>query len=63
MKTMDQRVINRIDNYIRTNVISITECQIFLEAELFYKDIRPEISVGLSVSRVGLFAQIKAAIL
>uniref|UniRef100_A0A098D2G5 ATP synthase subunit alpha, mitochondrial n=1 Tax=Gibberella zeae (strain ATCC MYA-4620 / CBS 123657 / FGSC 9075 / NRRL 31084 / PH-1) TaxID=229533 RepID=A0A098D2G5_GIBZE len=46
--------------YIPTNVISITDGQIFLEAELFYKGIRPAINVGLSVSRVGSAAQLKA---
>jgi proton translocating ATP synthase F1 alpha subunit len=46
--------------YIPTNVISITDGQIFLEAELFYKGIRPAINMGLSVSRVGSAAQIKA---
>ena len=46
--------------YIPTNVISITDGQIFLESELFYKGIRPAINVGQSVSRVGSSAQIKA---
>jgi F-type H+/Na+-transporting ATPase subunit alpha len=46
--------------YIPTNVISITDGQIFLEAELFFKGIRPAINMGLSVSRVGSAAQIKA---
>ncbi|MGC6516873.1 MAG: F0F1 ATP synthase subunit alpha [Candidatus Puniceispirillaceae bacterium] len=46
--------------YIPTNVISITDGQIFLETELFYKGIRPAVNVGLSVSRVGSAAQIKA---
>lgn len=46
--------------YIPTNVISITDGQIFLESELFYSGIRPAINVGLSVSRVGGSAQIKA---
>jgi len=46
--------------YIPTNVISITDGQIFLESELFYKGIRPAVNVGLSVSRVGSAAQIKA---
>ena len=49
-----------ISAYIPTNVISITDGQIFLEADLFYSGIRPAISVGLSVSRVGGNAQIKA---
>lgn len=43
--------------YIATNVISITDGQIFLETELFYKGIRPALNVGLSVSRVGSAAQ------
>ena len=46
--------------YIPTNVISITDGQIFLETELFYKGIRPAVNVGLSVSRVGSAAQTKA---
>src|SRR5713226_5781752 len=46
--------------YIPTNVISITDGQIFLETDLFYRGIRPAINVGLSVSRVGSAAQIKA---
>jgi F-type H+-transporting ATPase subunit alpha len=46
--------------YIPTNVISITDGQIFLESELFYQGQRPAISVGLSVSRVGSAAQYKA---
>lgn len=49
-----------VSAYIPTNVISITDGQIFLETELFYKGIRPAINVGLSVSRVGAAAQIKA---
>jgi len=49
-----------VSAYIPTNVISITDGQIFLEAELFYKGIRPAINVGLSVSRVGSAAQPKA---
>ena len=49
-----------ISAYIPTNVISITDGQIFLESDLFYKNIRPAISVGKSVSRVGGAAQIKA---
>ena len=49
-----------VSAYIPTNVISITDGQIFLETELFYKGIRPAINVGLSVSRVGSKAQIKA---
>ena len=46
--------------YIPTNVISITDGQIFLETDLFYQGIRPAVNVGLSVSRVGSAAQIKA---
>lgn len=49
-----------VSAFIPTNVISITDGQIFLETELFYKGIRPAINVGLSVSRVGSAAQIKA---
>ncbi len=49
-----------ISAYIPTNVISITDGQIFLEADLFYSGIRPAVNVGLSVSRVGGNAQIKA---
>lgn len=49
-----------ISAYIPTNVISITDGQIFLEADLFYKGIRPAVNVGKSVSRVGGSAQIKA---
>ncbi len=49
-----------ISAYIPTNVISITDGQIFLEADLFYAGIRPAVNVGLSVSRVGGSAQIKA---
>jgi F-type H+/Na+-transporting ATPase subunit alpha len=49
-----------VSAYIPTNVISITDGQIFLETELFFKGIRPAINVGLSVSRVGSAAQIKA---
>jgi F-type H+-transporting ATPase subunit alpha len=48
-----------VSAYIPTNVISITDGQIFLETELFYKGIRPAVNVGLSVSRVGSAAQIK----
>ena len=48
-----------VSAYIPTNVISITDGQIFLESELFYKGIRPAINVGLSVSRVGSAAQTK----
>ena len=46
--------------YIPTNVISITDGQIFLETDLFYQGIRPALNVGISVSRVGSAAQIKA---
>jgi F-type H+-transporting ATPase subunit alpha len=49
-----------VSAYIPTNVISITDGQIYLETELFYKGIRPAINVGLSVSRVGSAAQTKA---
>ncbi len=49
-----------VSAYIPTNVISITDGQIFLETDLFYQGIRPAINVGLSVSRVGSAAQIKA---
>jgi F-type H+-transporting ATPase subunit alpha len=51
---------NDVAAYIPTNVISITDGQIFLETNLFYKGIRPAINVGLSVSRVGSAAQVKA---
>jgi len=49
-----------VSAYIPTNVISITDGQIFLETDLFYKGIRPAVNVGLSVSRVGSAAQVKA---
>merc|ERR1712184_235479 len=49
-----------VSAYIPTNVISITDGQIFLETELFYKGIRPAINVGLSVSRVGSAAQTRS---
>jgi proton translocating ATP synthase F1 alpha subunit len=49
-----------VSAYIPTNVISITDGQIFLETELFYKGVRPAINVGLSVSRVGSAAQVAA---
>lgn len=49
-----------VSAYIPTNVISITDGQIYLEADLFYKGIRPALNVGISVSRVGSAAQIKA---
>merc|ERR1712023_577705 len=51
---------NDVSAFIPTNVISITDGQIFLETDLFYQGIRPAISVGLSVSRVGSAAQTKA---
>ena len=51
---------NDVSAYIPTNVISITDGQIFLETDLFYKGIRPAVNVGLSVSRVGSAAQAKA---
>ena len=51
---------NDVSAYIPTNVISITDGQIFLETNLFYQGIRPAVNVGLSVSRVGSSAQIKA---
>ena len=51
---------NDVSAYIPTNVISITDGQIFLETGLFYQGIRPAVNVGLSVSRVGSSAQIKA---
>jgi F-type H+-transporting ATPase subunit alpha len=51
---------NDVSAYIPTNVISITDGQIFLESDLFYAGIRPAVNVGLSVSRVGSSAQIKA---
>lgn len=51
-----------VSAYIPTNVISITDGQIFLEAELFFKGVRPAINVGLSVSRVGSAAQTKVGI-
>ncbi len=51
---------NDVSAYIPTNVISITDGQIFLETDLFYQGIRPAINVGISVSRVGSAAQVKA---
>jgi len=50
---------NDVSAYIPTNVISITDGQIFLETDLFYQGIRPAVNVGLSVSRVGSAAQTK----
>ena len=55
-----ETMANDVSAYIPTNVISITDGQIFLEAELFNQGIRPAINVGLSVSRVGSAAQFKA---
>ncbi len=52
--------VNDVSAFIPTNVISITDGQIFLETDLFYQGIRPAVNVGLSVSRVGSSAQIKA---
>jgi F-type H+-transporting ATPase subunit alpha len=49
-----------ISAYIPTNVISITDCQIFIQSDYFYKGIRPAINAGLSVSRVGGAARTKA---
>jgi F-type H+-transporting ATPase subunit alpha len=49
-----------VSAYIPTNVISITDGQIFLESDLFYAGVRPAVNVGISVSRVGGHAQIKA---
>ena len=51
---------NDVSAYIPTNVISITDGQIFLETDLFYQGVRPAVNVGLSVSRVGSSAQTKA---
>ena len=51
---------NDVSAYIPTNVISITDGQIFLETDLFYQGIRPALNVGISVSRVGSAAQVKA---
>lgn len=51
---------NDVSAYIPTNVISITDGQIFLESDLFYKGVRPALNVGISVSRVGSSAQTKA---
>jgi F-type H+/Na+-transporting ATPase subunit alpha len=55
-----ETMANDLSAYIATNVISITDGQIFLESELFYQGVRPAINVGLSVSRVGSAAQFKA---
>jgi len=52
--------VGDVSAYIPTNVISITDGQIYLETELFYSGQRPAVNVGLSVSRVGGAAQIKA---
>src|SRR3989441_2450973 len=58
--TLFRTQLGDVSAYIPTNVISITDGQIYLETDLFYQGIRPAISVGLSVSRVGSAAQIKA---
>ena len=58
--TVIETQANDVSAYIPTNVISITDGQIFLETDLFYQGIRPAVNVGLSVSRVGSAAQIKA---
>ena len=55
-----ETLLGDVSAYIPTNVISITDGQIYLETDLFYQGVRPAISVGLSVSRVGSAAQIKA---
>jgi F-type H+-transporting ATPase subunit alpha len=55
-----ETLANDVSAYIPTNVISITDGQIFLETDLFYQGIRPAVNVGLSVSRVGSAAQTKA---
>jgi len=55
-----ETLVGDVSAYIPTNVISITDGQIFLEAELFFKGIQPAVNVGLSVSRVGSASQIKA---
>jgi F-type H+-transporting ATPase subunit alpha len=57
---MIETQLGDVSAYIPTNVISITDGQIYLETDLFYQGVRPAISVGLSVSRVGSAAQIKA---
>jgi len=49
-----------VSAYIPTNVISITDGQIFLETELFYKGVRPAVNIGLSVSRIGASAQVRS---
>jgi F-type H+/Na+-transporting ATPase subunit alpha len=55
-----EKQANDVSAYIPTNVISITDGQIFLESDLFYQGIRPAVNVGISVSRVGSSAQVKA---
>lgn len=60
--SFDWALAGDVSAYIPTNVISITDGQIFLETELFYNGIRPAINVGLSVSRVGSAAQVRAPV-
>ncbi len=55
-----ETLVGDVSAYIPTNVISITDGQIFLETELFFKGVQPAVNVGLSVSRVGSASQIKA---
>src|ERR687883_252772 len=57
---MEHSIVNAVSAYIPTNVISITDGQIYLEPDLFYAGVRPALNVGISVSRVGSSAQTKA---